>query len=234
MTWRLLDALAGSLGIPACGEHRVRPQRWLISIALVTSLCACNDQGAEPSASPSGLDPGQYQASGGKVCAGEQPLADVSDGFGTDEPAQASPVFPQPQRAWICRYEAHGGKPGLDKHGRYVHWHLQGAPAEVPNSGLRSMQTLLDELHPWQRPASRTYCPDNLGPRWLIVTESGGDLTGVAVDDFGCNQVRLTDDPRQTEPGDSAQAGYPPGWYLASKDLMDWIASVSRQSHKSR
>jgi hypothetical protein len=83
-----------------------------------------------------------------------------------------------------------------------------------------------------EKPARRTYCTDELGPRWLIVTESGGDLTGVAVDGFGCNQVRLTDDPRQTEPGATAQAGYPSGWYLASHDLMAWIASADQHTHE--
>jgi hypothetical protein len=159
MNWRVLSALAESIAFPEGRAARVRPlRRWPVTIALVTSLCACSNQ-VEPTAKPSGLEPGQYQASGGKVCAANQPLADVSDGFGTDEPARVKPAFPRPHRAWICRYQARIGKPGADKHGRYVHWHFQGAPTEVARSELPRLQTSLDELHPWRSPRDGPTAP---------------------------------------------------------------------------
>lgn len=41
----------------------------------------------------------------------------------------------------------------------------------------------------------------------MVVYSFEGDLTGVVVDDFGCRDVRLTDDPHDTAPGADGQEG---------------------------
>lgn len=35
----------------------------------------------------------------------------------------------------------------------------------------------------------------------MVVYSHAGDLTGVVVDDYGCRDVRLTDNPHVTPPG---------------------------------
>ena len=54
-------------------------------------------------------------------------------------------------------------------------------------------------------------CTEELGPRWLLVTSTGGDLTGVVVDGYGCGDVRLTNDPYVTAPGDPQTGATVPG-----------------------
>lgn len=41
----------------------------------------------------------------------------------------------------------------------------------------------------------------------MVVYSHAGDLTGVVVDDYGCRDVRLTDNPHVTPPGASDQVG---------------------------
>ncbi len=68
--------------------------------------------------------------------------------------------------------------------------------------------------------ASERVCPANLGFRWLLVTSTGGDLTGTAVDDFGCQDVRLTGDPFTSAPGDPQDDGTLAGVLTAPDDLV--------------
>lgn len=35
-------------------------------------------------------------------------------------------------------------------------------------------------------------CNTDLGPRWMLVLDQGSRSTAVVVDDFGCEDVRLT------------------------------------------
>lgn len=73
-------------------------------------------------------------------------------------------------------------------------------PAELLPA-LRSALDNLELLSPDQA------CTADLGPRWMIVYSHAGDLTGVLVDDYGCRDVRLTDDPHATPPGAVDQDG---------------------------
>jgi hypothetical protein len=50
-------------------------------------------------------------------------------------------------------------------------------------------------------------CNDDLGPRWMVAYSRDGDLTGVVVDDYGCRDIRLTDNPHTTPPGADDQDG---------------------------
>lgn len=41
----------------------------------------------------------------------------------------------------------------------------------------------------------------------MVAYSHDGDLTGVVVDDYGCRDVRLTDNPHTTPPGADNQVG---------------------------
>ena len=60
---------------------------------------------------------------------------------------------------------------------------------------------LQDALNDLSLPDFSGGCDDDLGPRWMVVYTHDGDLTGVVVDDYGCREVRLTDNPHITAPG---------------------------------
>ena len=68
-------------------------------------------------------------------------------------------------------------------------------------------------------------CHADLGSRYVLVVSRDHDLTGVAVDDFGCNEVRLTDDPFRTAPGEATGDGAVSGVLHASPTLL---ASLKR------
>src|SRR5215204_1595923 len=93
-------------------------------VLLGAALSSCTDSDAHGEASdlpPSTASAsGEFAATGGAVCPHEQPLSDASDGFGTTEPAVASPEFRRVKQAWVCEYRPRLGKPGLNAQGRYV------------------------------------------------------------------------------------------------------------------
>ncbi|MBI2242410.1 MAG: hypothetical protein HYU55_00075 [Nocardioides sp.] len=66
-------------------------------------------------------------------------------------------------------------------------------------------------------------CTADLGPRWMIVYDHGGDLTGVVVDDYGCRDVRLTDEPFATPPGAPGQEGTVEGILGGGADLLEGL-----------
>lgn len=63
---------------------------------------------------------------------------------------------------------------------------------------------VVEQLEP---PPGKTACTADLGPRYLVSYAYENDLTGVVIDDYGCQEVRLTEDPFTTVPGDPSQAG---------------------------
>ena len=58
---------------------------------------------------------------------------------------------------------------------------------------------------------------------------SGGDLTGVVVDDYGCRDVRLSDDPHTTAPGADDQDGAVGGVLAGGTAILDAVG-VGRSS----
>ncbi|GAA1475658.1 hypothetical protein GCM10009623_01040 [Nocardioides aestuarii] len=91
---------------------------------------------------------------------------------------------------------------------------------------LTSLESVLSSIEAPEPPGDERLCPADLGTRWLVVTESKGDLTGVAVDDFGCEDVRLTDDPLHVEPGEASQPGTPSGTFASPAGLLDTVKAL--------
>jgi len=157
------------------------------------------------------IDPAARQelaAAGGEPCPDVLPQASGSDGFGSSDPAPGSPDLPAADEGWVCRYLPEDGKPGADESGSYVSWRRDGESVPLDAAQL---DNLIPALTPPEVPEGGLFCPADLGPRWLLVTSADGDLTGLAADDFGCSDVRLTDNPAEVEPGEATQPGTVPG-----------------------
>lgn len=143
---------------------------------------------------------------GGRPCPEELPLGEDPSGlgFGTGEVAGAIPSLLDPQEAWVCQYHQVDvdRPPGA---GTTYGWRRAGQPVPVVAGDLPRLRAALDGLLPADRDGGA--CPADLGPRWAVVYSHDGDLTGVVVDDYGCLDVRLTDDPWTTPPGADDQDG---------------------------
>lgn len=150
------------------------------------------------------MRPGELAAAGGLPCPRRLPGSDdASGGLGTEQPAEEVPSLLGAQEAWVCRYDA--VELGLQTNDptRYA-WRRAGRAEPVAPADLRRLEAALDDLAPADGDRA---CTAELGPRWLVVSSHGGDLTGVLVDDYGCRDVRLTDDPHGTPAGADGQDG---------------------------
>lgn len=112
----------------------------------------------------------------------------------SDDDATTLPRIAVPDQAWMCSYWQ-TGEYGSDA--GYV-WELQAEPVEIVGDDLAELGRLLPtafELPTWESEDGTTIvCPANLGPRVVVVMRSGDVTTGIAYDQFGCADVRLTDD----------------------------------------
>jgi hypothetical protein len=154
----------------------------------------------------------------GEVCPGVLPLAPAAThGFGTDTPAESAPSLAEPESAWVCRYDPAEAGPGPGGNGTTFKWMRQGRERLVDKQDLPVLAHYLAELRP---PAGDTVCTADLGPRWMLVYSLGRDLTGVVVDDYGCGDIRLTDDPFTTTPGQATQPGTVSGVLTGPADLL--------------
>lgn len=180
-----------------------------VTFALCAALVVACDEGepskeAQPLSQPGAAD--EFTAYDGDVCPKELPESEVGDrGFGTDEPAEAAPEFPAIDRAWVCRYDP-DLSPMPDGNGSRVTWVRAGiALSKVIRSRLPGILDSLEDLAPISSDDDRRCTADD-GPRWLLVVSTpAGDLIGVSVDDFGCEEVRITVDPHRIAPGDVAE-----------------------------
>ena len=128
--------------------------------------------------------------------------------FGPQEDAQDQPTLPAPAQAWTCRYGAVGAAQTAEGSTEWA-WVLHGRPAEVAEPELTALAEALGQVAPFAD-ADRA-CTDDLGPRWMVVYPGSNGLIGVVVDDYGCREVRLTDDPASTPPGAGERDGTVPG-----------------------
>lgn len=167
-----------------------------------------------------GTAPGTHHAvslHGGDFCPTTLPPAPRETyGFGTEAPATASPRLPTPQEAWLCTYQL------LDvaskgRHRPRSEWVRSGRQRQLDAVQLRSLSAALPDLHP---PPATQACTADLGPRVLVSYTSGADLIGIVVDGYGCRDVRLTDDPFHTVPGDATEHGTVPGVLSAPEQLL--------------
>lgn len=125
-------------------------------------------------------------------------------GFGTDRPATTAPTLWQPQEAWICGYLPMNVA-SKGSNGAWFEWVMQGAPRRLDAEELEAFSTAIENVEP--PPPGERVCPADLGARYLISYAYENDLTGLVIDDYGCHDVRLTDDPFTIVPGDASQPG---------------------------
>lgn len=200
---------------------------WLATPALVAAgllgigvLAACGD---DTGGSASGADPSSPTAEadelgkhGGEVCPDELPLgSDKRHGLGLDEPADEAPSLPDPEEAWVCTYNHRDSATGGG--GASYAWVRDGDARQVPADQIPTLADALTALTPAD---PGRMCTLELGPRLMLVYTHGSDLTGVVVDDFGCRDVRLTDEPFETAPGEATQPGTVPGVLSAPPALL--------------
>lgn len=160
----------------------------------------------------------------GQPCPKQLPDADSSTyGLGTSEPAASAPQLLTLQEAWVCVYGAKDAGPGPDGEGTSSVWVLSQGPVRVERSLLDGLDQLLVELKPAEPQAM---CTADLGPRFVLVYRHGTDLTGVSVDDYGCEDVRLTDDPFETVVGEATQGGTVRG-VLQAPELLDELKAIA-------
>ncbi len=90
-------------------------------------------------------------------------------------------------------------------------------PSRSIGEQLDAAEGELDALEP--APVHQM-CTADLGPRYVLVLSSGGDLTSVVLDDFGCHTVRVSDDLHETAPGE----GDVPGRFSLPTTLVEQLA----------
>ena len=101
---------------------------------------------------------------------------------------------------------------------------LDPAAQPVDKALIPDLQRALTQLAP-QRPD--LVCAADLGPRWMLAYSTGGDLTGVVADDFGCHLVQLTDEPFEIVPGEPAGSELVPGLLSAPEGFLDLIKAAA-------
>lgn len=133
-------------------------------------------------------------------------------GFGTRRAAASSLDLPVPEQVWICRYQVQEvGRTATG--GTRYRWIREVLPRRIDDRRLTEVAGSMAGLTTLD--GGERMCSADLGPRYLLVGSVDGDLTGVAVDDFGCDEVRLSNDPFVTAPGDPQDGVTAPGVFAA-------------------
>lgn len=211
--------------------RRSRIGRVVAFLASATAVLAVSGCGLPWAGAPTANDPevrpSELAEAGGRPCPKQLPLGDdpSGHGFGTDELADELPTLLEPQKAWVCRYDTVDA--GTTRGGGAVfEWRRTGQPQPVAAADLPDVQSTLDDLA--LADSSRS-CTADLGPRWMVAYSHDGDLTGVVVDDYGCRDVRLTDNPHTTPPGAEDQDGTVAGVLDGGAAILDALG-VGRAS----
>jgi len=191
---------------------------WVAGVLVAGSLLAssCGDEQARAAPPASSVD--ELQDHGGEFCPRALPTAPRETyGFGTDHSAQMAPSLWAPQEAWICQYGSKDLAP-TSGNGSWLEWVRQGEPRRLDARELEAFAAALKDLQP--PPKGGYACTDDLGPRYLVSYVYENDLTGVVIDDFGCREIRLTDEPFETVPGDADQPGTVAGVLFGPSGLL--------------
>ena len=166
----------------------------LLALPAALALSGCGDQTSDDARAEDPASSTVEAVDLAEACPATLPTdadADAERTRATEAPELASPT-----EAWLCTYTvlAVDDQASDDQGG----WRLEGEPEQVDDSRLPALDEALSALAPADpdRP-----CTMDIGPRYLVVYAGETGLTGVAVDDFGCRDVRLTDDPRTTPLG---------------------------------
>jgi len=172
----------------------------LVAVGWSTQSCGGHVQAASPARHPTD----ELTRHGGMFCPETLPRAPrATYGFGTEQDATAAPTLWKPQRAWLCRYVSRNVAP-RSSNGAWLEWERLGAPQRLDDQELEAFSTAIARL---EVPKRDRACTDDLGPRYLVSYSYKEDLTGVVIDDYGCSDIRLTDDPFINVPGDPSQPG---------------------------
>jgi hypothetical protein len=161
-----------------------------------------------------------------RPCPEELPIGDdpSGHGFGVQGVADESPTLLSPNEAWVCQYDPFDAST-TTSHGAIYEWRRTGQPTPVASGDLPRLRNALGGLVPADRSEG---CNADLGPRWMVVYNHDGDLTGLVVDDYGCRDVRLTDNPHATPPGADDQEGAVGGILDGGQAVLDMLG-LSRQ-----
>lgn len=188
----------------------------LVTVALALSACDFPWSSAQTADGP-GVRTTELDDASGRPCPRSLPVGDdpSGHGFGTEAAATELPTLLEPQEAWVCEYAAVHGH---SINGTVYTWVRDGPAEPVADSDLPALRTAFDDL---ALPDATQGCHDDLGPRWMVVYSHDGDLTGVVVDDYGCRDVRLTDDPHETAPGADGQEGTVAGVLDGGPAILD-------------
>lgn len=190
------------------------------SLLVVAAVSGCADSGS----SETGVD--EMPAHDGQVCPRRLPQGeDPGTWLGTDEPAETAPELPPLESAWVCKYNPTETDPVPDGNDTTYAWERGGPAHPVDSSDLAVLERDLSRLVP--APTHRM-CTADLGPRWMLVYSHDRNLTGVVVDGFGCREVRLTDEPFETVPGEATQGGTVSGVLSGPDDLLGDIKAAAR------
>lgn len=175
------------------------------------------------------LHPEEFAAHGGQLCPDQLPIGNDpgGHGFGVGEHAEAPPVFPDFDSAWVCEYRPLDDGRSSDGNGMRVRWERFGTINRVPDSHLPLLTRALHEI---TVPPPSQGCTLDLGSRVMLVLNSGGDLTGVVTDDYGCGSIRLTDEPFTNPIGESTQAGIVPGVLAGPAGTLAKIRALASSS----
>lgn len=176
----------------------------LATAVLVLAGCDLLWSGT-PTANDPVVRPSELTDADGRPCPLELPIGDdpSGHGFGAMEVAGEGPTLLVAIEAWVCQYNTFDVGATADG-GAIYGWRRAGRPERVAAADLTDLRDALDDLAPADRSDG---CNADLGPRWMVVYSHDGDLTGVVVDDYGCHDVRLTDNPTTTPPGAANQDG---------------------------
>jgi hypothetical protein len=172
------------------------------------------------------VHPSELTEADGRPCPRELPIGEdpSGHGFGAEEVADELPTLLAPQEAWVCQFNSFDV--GTTPDGAVYGWRRAGHAEPVAAADLPDLKDALDELAPADHSGG---CTADLGPRWMVVYSHAGDLTGVVIDDYGCRDVRLTDDPTTTPPGADGQVGTVGGVLDGGAAILD-VLGLGRPS----
>ena len=192
-----------------------------ILAATAAATTSCGTLGSASTAEDPVVHADEAASHAGEVCPPRLPIGEDpgGHGFGTESAAQELPSLLAPETAWVCRYDTMtaGRAPGG---GARYSWD-RTEPARLLDAA--TTEELADALDDLTLLEGEQACTADLGPRWMVVYDHGGDLTGVVVDDYGCRDVRLTDEPFATPPGAPGQEGMVEGILGGGADLLEGL-----------
>lgn len=195
------------------------------SAAVVLLGCGLQWSGTSTADMPE-VRPYELTDADNRPCPDELPVSDdpSGHGFGVQELADEHPTLLSPNEAWECRYDPFDAATTTSG-GAMYEWRRSNQPTPVDSAALPRLRDALGGLGPADRSEG---CNADLGPRWMVVYNHDGDLTGLVVDDYGCRDVRLTDNPHVTPPGADDQEGAVGGILDGGEAILDVLGPSRR------